>query len=169
MLDASAFYAGAPFAAPGPWQTTPRIIDEVRHIRAAEGLVDTMVQSGRVRVREPGRDREARVREALGRTGDEISAADASVLALALETGSRILTDDYAVSNVAAELRIECVPLMTRGPRERRAWRRACPRCGRATPKSRCPDCDCPTRRKVIRPARPGRRAGAARPGRPPS
>ena len=145
VLDASAFYAGAPFAAPGPWQTTPQVIDEVRHIRAAEGLVDTMVESGRIRVRQPEEAHAARVREALRATGDEVSGADASVLALALQTGSRILTDDYAVSNAAAELRIESVPLMTRGPRGRRAWRRACRSCGRPSRGKECPECGAPT------------------------
>ena len=147
VLDASAFYAGAPFAAPGPWQTTPQVIDEVRHIRAAEGLVDTMVETGRVRVRRPGGQSSARVAEALGRTGDEVSGADASVLALALETDSRILTDDYAVSNAAEELGIASAPLMTSGPRRRRAWRRACPSCGRRARGKECPDCGSPTRR----------------------
>lgn len=147
MLDASAFYAGVPFAAPGPWQTTPQVLSEVRHIRAAEGVIDTMVSVGRVRVREPGSDAAARVGSALERTGDEISGPDASVLALALETGSRILTDDYAVSNVAAELGLRAVPVMTRGPRERRTWRRACPRCGAPSRSRECADCGSPTRR----------------------
>lgn len=145
MLDASAFYAGAPFAAPGPWQTTPEIIDEVRHIRAAEGLVDTMVETGRVRVRRAGKRSSERVAEALRRTGDEVSGADASVLALALETGSRILTDDYAVSNAASELGVASAPLMTAGPRRRRAWRRACRGCGRPARGAECPDCGSPT------------------------
>lgn len=147
MLDASAFYAGAPFAAPGPWQTTPEIIDEVRHIRAAEGLVDTMVETGRVRVRRPGKRSSERVAGALRRTGDEVSGADASVLALALETGSRILTDDYAVANAASELGIASAPLMTAGPRRRRAWRRACPHCGRPARGQECPDCGSPTKK----------------------
>ena len=151
VLDASAFYAGVPFAAPGPWQTTPAVLDEIRHIRAAEGLVDTMVASGRVVVREPGDDARGRVESASARTGDEISAPDASVLALALETGSRILTDDYAVLNVAAELSLRVSPLMTRGPKERRVWRRTCPRCGSVARGPECPDCGSPTKKSYSR------------------
>ena len=148
VLDASAFYAGVPFSAPGPWQTTPQVIDEVRHIRAAEGLVDTMIGAGRVRVREPCAESARRVAGALARTGDEISGPDASVLALADETGSRILTDDYAVSNVAAELGLRTAPVMTRGPAERRVWSRRCPGCGREARGPACPACGLPTRRR---------------------
>lgn len=151
VLDASAFYAGVPFAAPGPWQTTPAVLDEIRHIRAAEGLVDTMVETGRVAVREPGDGARGRVESALARTGDEISGPDASVLALALETDSRLLTDDYAVSNVAAELGLKVSPLMTRGPKERRVWRRACPRCGSAARGPECPECGSPTKKSYSR------------------
>jgi len=52
ILDASAFYAGVPFGADGEWYTTPLVFDEIRHIKRGQDALNTMIDTGRLRVRE---------------------------------------------------------------------------------------------------------------------
>lgn len=155
VLDASAFYAGVPFGADGGWHTTPRVFDEVRHIKRSHGVLDTMIETGRLQVREP---REESVQRAVGaskRTGDfrQLSAGDLSVLALGLEVDGRVVvTDDFAVSNVAKHLGIAVLPIMTAGIRDSGTWIRYCPGCRKNLENQReCPLCGTPPRRKLLR------------------
>lgn len=153
ILDASAFYAGVPFGSGGRWQTTPQVLDEIIHIKKGHGAIEAIIATGRLTVREPaGGFVRAAARAATG-TGDlQLSVQDMSVIALALETGGDIITDDFAISNVAVHLGIRVTPVMTGGIRDAGRWIHYCPGCKKNfRGRTRCPMCDSMLRKKLIK------------------
>ncbi len=83
-------------------------------------------------VREPREEDQVRVEAAAVRTGDAgvLSATDRDILALALELSAVLVTDDFAVQNVAHRLGIETQSIQQRPARAIR-WRYRCSGCGR--------------------------------------
>lgn len=161
ILDASAFYAGVPFRSPGEYCTTPQVYDEVRHIKKDHGALDTLLGTGRLRIMEPRAESvEAAARAAKG-TGDfgQLSGQDVSVIALGLEVGGHIVTDDYAVSNVAGNLGIRACPVMTAGIRDVGRWVSYCPGCGTGQESGKeCARCGTPLKRRLVKGRGKGRR-----------
>lgn len=136
VLDASAFYAGVPFAgwgpAPGaPYVTTPDVYDEVSHIKSSHGALDALIASGRLSLARPMPARIDEARRAAEATGDmpNLSGPDVSAIALCMQTGLGIVTDDYAVSNVMHSLNLGVTPVMTRGISTVMKWLYYCPGC----------------------------------------
>jgi UPF0271 protein len=147
VLDAGAFFLDIPFS--GEIFTVPGVVEELRDLRAKCRL-DLLEQQG-LRVIQPGGGALAEVKTAGRRTGDQgvLSPADESVLALALEIGGNICTDDFAVQNVAKELGIEVQPIQ-----QRRAvkvqWKYRCAGCGRYyRERGECPVCGAQIKRKL--------------------
>ncbi len=139
VLDASAFYAGVPFAgrgsAPGAsYVTTPDVYDEVSHIKRSHGALDALIASGRLSLARPVPARMHEARSAAEATGDmpNLSEPDVSAIALCMQAGLGIVTDDYAVSNVMRSLNLDVTPVMTRGISAVVKWQYYCPGCSYA-------------------------------------
>lgn len=144
VLDASAFYAGVPFASSGRLHTTGDVHGEVRHIKSSHGAIDALIDAGRLVVADPSPASLAAARAAASAAGESgaLSRADMSVVALCHELGGELVTDDYAVSNVAKRMGLAVVPVMTRGTRAPRRWERRCAACSRAMgAEARCRVC----------------------------
>lgn len=147
VLDAGAFFLDIPIS--GEIFTVPEVVAELRDLRA-KCRFDLLEQQG-LRVIQPGDSALAEVKNAGRRTGDlgVLSQADESVLALALEIGGSVCTDDFAVQNVAKELGIE-----VRTIQQRRAvkvkWKYRCAGCGRYYREpGECPVCGAQIKRKL--------------------
>lgn len=152
VLDASAFYAGVPFASPETYHTTPQVYDEVRHIKRSHGALEALIDVGRLVISEPGKEHTESAISAAKRTGDhpELSEQDISVIALCMELGGGLVSDDYAVSNVAKFSGLEVSPVMTGGIRRTGRWTYYCPACKRARPGGReCAGCGGRLRRRL--------------------
>ena len=134
VLDASAFYAGVPVASPQTHHTTPEVYSEIRHIKARCGAIDALIDIGRLIVVAPSPRSVQRILRAARDAGEaaELSRADVSVIALCVQNSGRLITDDYAVSNVAQKMGIMTIPVMTKGRRRFRRWAKYCPACGRS-------------------------------------
>lgn len=106
-----------------------------------------------VNVVEPKKEFVTRVEQAARETGDldVLSRADAEVLALALQLGAVLVSNDYAVQNVASRLGIEWQG--TRGGMEREIeWEWYCPACGRRyARRQECVVCGTETKRRPKR------------------
>ncbi|MDD1674935.1 MAG: nucleotide-binding protein [Methanomicrobiales archaeon] len=146
VLDASFFFAE--YAAEGELYTTPSVIDEIRDTaslcrlerRTVEGLV----------IREAQSPFQESVRSYASRTGDSrrLSPADVDVLAVALELGASVYTDDFSIENVAHALAIPVISLREREARPVR-WKFRCSGCGRyARSEGECPICGAAVKRK---------------------
>jgi UPF0271 protein len=142
VLDTTAFYAGVPYTnTTENLVTTPDVISEVSNERTR-----TLIALSKINVLQASPEHYSKVREAARRTGDnDMSKADLSVLALCLsitDDGNEpiLLSDDFAVENVASRLGIKARPLMTGGIKRAAAWIFFCPACGKTYTKQR-PDC----------------------------
>lgn len=85
----------------------------------------------RIRVDEPSKASVKNVVEASAKTGDILSAADIKLLALALDHKDHgvLMTDDYAIQNVASSLGIRYRGVAMPGIKLRFRWRNYCPIC----------------------------------------
>jgi UPF0271 protein len=92
------------------------------------------------------------VRRAAGETGDadELSETDTRLLATAFELSATLVTDDYAMQNVAEKLDVDVQVIARDGIEEEREWTFQCAGCGREfdDDRERCPICGSDLSRK---------------------
>jgi UPF0271 protein len=93
-----------------------------------------------------------KMRRAAGDTGDggELSDTDVRLLAAAFELDAVLVTDDYAMQNVAEHVGVEVEVIARDGIEEQRNWRFQCQGCGREFDEDheRCPICGSDLARK---------------------
>jgi UPF0271 protein len=154
IYDASAFYAGIPFASTDEGCTTPLVFGEIKHIKQNHGALDVLLETGRLRIIEAGADKVRLVVEHAKKTGDfqEMSEADISAVALALELGGQLITDDFAISNLAKTMSLDVRPAMTRGIRDVGKWSYYCAACEKEfSAVGTCQICGNKLRRKLLK------------------
>ncbi|MFC4359613.1 NOB1 family endonuclease [Halobium salinum] len=92
------------------------------------------------------------VRRAATETGDagELSDTDVRLIAAAFELDATLVTDDYAMQNVAEHLDVAVEVIAQDGISEQREWRFQCAGCGRVfdDEHDRCPICGSDLSRK---------------------
>ncbi|MDM7934877.1 MAG: hypothetical protein QUS08_05750 [Methanothrix sp.] len=143
VADASVFIWGK--RPEGVLITVPAVEAELKDLasRSRLHIVEAHVES-------PSSRSQRRARSAASKTGDisVLSSADLDLLALALEYGAVLATDDYALQNVALHLGLKVEPIGQ--PRIRRELRRVqrCLACGKAFEGEACPDCGTPAQRR---------------------
>jgi endoribonuclease Nob1 len=151
-LDASAFYAGVPFMSSDKYCTTQAVFDEVKHIKKSHGAIDVLLDTGSLQVIDPDKESIQKVKTAARKTGDysRLSQADVSIIALALQLKIALLTDDYAVANVAIALKLSVQSSSSKGIKETRKWIAYCSACGKAfgPNANECPLCGNKLKRK---------------------
>ena len=93
-----------------------------------------------------------RIERAASETGDlaELSETDIRLIAAAFELDSRLVTDDYAMQNVAEKLDVAVEVIARDGISEQRDWLFQCAGCGREFDENRdrCPVCGSSLSRK---------------------
>lgn len=155
VLDAAAFYTGISFLSSDDktFYTTKEVFKEVRHIKSSHSALETMMEAGKLKVKEPTGAQLEKVRSAASKTGDSatLSPADYSIVALALEIDTALVTDDFAVANVASLLGVSVIPA-TPGKKikETRKWIKYCSACAKTFDGAtkECPLCGNILRRK---------------------
>ena len=134
VLDSTAFYAGIPYQGSGRYFTTYLVLEEVRHHNVGSSLIHSRVQ-----VTEPSPESMTRVKTTASKTGDigALSQTDVSLLALALDLahsagGASLVTDDFAVRNVAEVLSIPLAQTSMKGGEWKNiTWKIFCRGCGK--------------------------------------
>ncbi|RNJ80027.1 MAG: nucleotide-binding protein [Nitrosopumilus sp. H8] len=152
ILDASAFYAGIPFSSTAKYHTTPQVYDEIRHIKKSHGALEMLLDTGRLELASPSKESTAAAVAASKRTGDyaQLSGQDISVIALCMELGGELVSDDYAVANVAGYSGIRVAPVMTRGIRRTGRWIYYCPGCKTARSGTECRVCGAQLKKRLV-------------------
>jgi len=156
ILDATAFYAGVPYAGLECYKTTAEVLKEVTHNSKYLAIINTLLDSKRLEIDEPPLDAYQIVKAAAADTKDlvSLSKADLSVLALAVHHSKKgdvvIVTDDYAVQNVAQSLGIPFAPTTSKGIKKQVRWVHYCPACSQTYIDNTrfCPICGTTLRRK---------------------
>ncbi len=154
ILDASAFYAGVPFRSSDDCYTTSLVYDEIKHIKKNHDALGTLLETNRLKIREPNSESTKSAIKASKDTGDfpQLSKQDMSVIALCIETKGEIITDDFAISNVAKNLELKIAPIMTKGIKDVGKWVHYCPGCKtNHSSGSECPACGTPLKRKLLK------------------
>lgn len=150
VLDTSAFIYGA--VPDGELVTPPRVYEEVKDERSKQKL--EFLEG--LTVIEPDTTHVKMIEDTSRSTGDvnRISPADRDLLALAAQEKDsgkdvEILTDDYAVQNIARKLDIKVVPLRQKKIKYRIIWEKRCIGCDRAYKEGEvCMVCGSPLRLK---------------------
>ena len=154
IIDASAFYAGIPFRSSNEFYTTSLIFDEIKHIKKNHGAIDILLATNRLKIQDPSSEFIDIAIEESKKTGDfnQLSKQDVSLIALCLQLKGELITDDFAISNLAKNLDIKVSPLMTSGIKDVGIWIFYCPGCRKNCDSgSECPSCGSILKRKLIK------------------
>jgi len=142
VLDTSAFVAGFdPFSVREEQIAPPKVEEEVKRNAMTLLRFSMAVENGRLKIFAPSQEFMNKVKASATSVGDSffLSETDKQVLALAMEIKARgdtpqIVTDDYSIQNVAKQLGLEYVSLVTFGIKRLLTWIRYCPACHRTYP-----------------------------------
>jgi UPF0271 protein len=154
ILDASAFYAGVPFRSSNDCYTTSLVYDEIKHIKKNHDALGTLLETNRLKIREPDKESTKTAIIAAQDTGDfpQLSKQDISIIALCIEMNGEIISDDFAISNVAKNLGLKISPIMTQGIKDVGRWIHYCPGCRTNHTNGKvCPACGTPLKRKLLK------------------
>jgi UPF0271 protein len=147
VLDSSVFFGD--HVCHGELYTSWSVADELKDL-ASKVRFDLLRESG-LEVRDPETTYVTRAREASIAAGEEeaLSRADTDVLALAVQLEAAVVTDDYALQNVARKLGVAVIPLRQKGTSGIR-WKYRCTGCGRYHKgPGECPVCGSPVKRRI--------------------
>ncbi len=154
ILDASAFYAGVPFRSSEDCYTTSLVYDEIQHIKKNHDALGILLETNRLKIREPDEQSTQAAIKAAKNTGDfpQLSKQDISIIALGIETKGQIITDDFAISNVAKNIGLNIVPIMTKGIKDVGKWIHYCPGCKASYQNGKeCSICGTALKRKLLK------------------
>ena len=154
VLDSSAFYAGIPFSSNEPSYITSLIYDEIEHIKKDHDAIRILIETKRLTVCDPEHRFIITVNDAAKKSGDfpNLSDEDISSIALSLQLEAELVTDDFAISNVAKNLNIKVIPVMTNGIKNVVVWKYYCPGCKTNFSKvAECPRCGNRLKRKPMK------------------
>ena len=154
ILDASAFYAGVPFRSSEDCYTTSLVYDEIQHIKKNHDALGTLLETNRLKIREPDEQSTQAAIKAAKNTGDfpQLSKQDISIIALGIETKGQIITDDFAISNVCKNIGLNIAPIMTKGIKDVGKWIHYCPGCKAIYQGGKeCSICGTPLKRKLLK------------------
>ena len=134
VLDSSAFIDE--YTTDEPIATIPMVREELED--EAGYRFDAREGSG-MRIHIPDPETVERVERAARETGDAetLSRTDVRLLATAFEMDATLVTDDYAMQNVAEKLDVGVDEIAQDGIDERRDWKFQCQGCGRVFDENR--------------------------------
>lgn len=157
ILDASAFYAGIPFASSEQSFTTQEVFDEIKHIKKDHHAIEMILETKRLEILVPESKYINKVLLKSKETGDSqnLSASDISVVALCLQLRGVLISDDFSVLNLAKQLNLSVSPVMTNGIKHVAKWIYFCSGCERTFSMiSKCPLCGNKLSRKLNNPGK---------------
>ena len=147
VLDASAFINE--YHTTNDQATIPMVREELEDESAYR--YDAMEGSG-MHIHIPEEETVERIERAARETGDRetLSETDIRLVAAAFELDGHLVTDDYAMQNVAEKLEVAVELIARDGISEQRDWRFQCSGCGREFDENhdRCPICGSDLSRK---------------------
>jgi endoribonuclease Nob1 len=162
VLDTSALIMGLdPLGLEVEIYSVPEVTEELKDQAGPSYRVAISTSSGKLKIQSPTSQSLKQVGDKAKVLGDRVvlSDADRSVLALALDLAREgrepiIVSDDYAVQNVAEGINVAYQALATLGIRQKFEWTYYCPACFRRYPGGEqevCQVCGTKLKRKPLR------------------
>ena len=128
--------------------TVPTVVLELRDENA---LTTLELMNVSIEPPLPGFIKEVRSKAGITKDSEELSATDIDILAKALEYSSRggiLVTDDFAIQNIALQLGIKVMPAGGRKIKDVLLWEKRCIGCKRRFPQGDvCPVCGSPLKK----------------------
>jgi UPF0271 protein len=116
--------------------TIPEVMEEIKSEKGKQNFNTVSIS-----VKEPSENSLEQVSSESASINSPTSEVDERLLALALDEGSRIITDDKALQNLAMHLGVEFESYMADEVAEKRSWEMVCENCGNKVSGSKCPEC----------------------------
>lgn len=135
VLDANVFMRGKGVSRSDCY-TTPSVMEELES-SSSKLSFDT----SDVHVREPSCDSLERVKQKSSEIESPTSGEDERLLALALDLGAAIVTDDLGLQNLASHLGVDFEAYMGDEIGEQRSWKHVCGNCGGEVSGEKCSKC----------------------------
>ncbi|UCE80762.1 MAG: nucleic acid-binding protein [Methanobacteriota archaeon] len=129
VIDSSALYYGKDLPSEFELIISPGIASELRRHGMGDRL--DLLLATKVKILSPSKESLIQVLAESKASGDltRLSSADKEILALALDLGYELVTDDYSIQNVAAALGVSCRPLDQNGISRTIVWESVCTGC----------------------------------------
>jgi len=127
VLDTSAFISGF-LPEEDEYYTVIEVINELQDDYSKEKL-GYFLNSGKIKIKEPNLDNVHKVYSVLKNTGDRLSLTDIKIVALAIETGSTIISEDYGIQNISSFLGIKFNSIREHGIKKVIYWEYYCIGC----------------------------------------
>jgi len=151
VLDASAFIGGF---LPGDdeYLTVYDVVNELQDDHSKERF-SYFFNSGKIKIIEPKKEFLDQVKMHSEKTGDKISTTDEKLIALALETGSAILSEDYGIQNISSLLGLKFISIRESGIKKIIRWEYRCIGCKKKFSKETaiCDNCGNLIKRRPIK------------------
>jgi UPF0271 protein len=134
VLDTSVLYYGKDLPEGYECMITPGVVRELNKEEMGERL--EMLLATKIRISSPSERSTKRVAVEAEKTGDSrrLSETDKELLALALDLGYELITDDYSIQNLAMVMGIPCRGMDQKGIAEVFEWQAKCKGCGKVFP-----------------------------------
>lgn len=158
VLDTSAVIAGfVPSIIEVRQVTVQEVLNEAKDLYSKLEL-ETAADAGKILVMEPSEEALSEVGKKVSQTGDQVSNTDIKLLALSLDMlragdEPKLITDDYAIQNLASMFGIPFRRVVMRGITEVFTWQMVCPACGKLYSVKRV-ECEACGSRLVRKPAK---------------
>ncbi len=161
VLDTCAILSGfAIHLSDTPQFTTPEVLNELRSDKIGSTTQLPLVNEASIGVSTPDEASMRRVNEVVDKVGEaSLSVTDRSLIALALELKNKgyepvLVTDDYALQNLAAIMDFSFQPYVERGISHRYQWKLICPGCFReyefSTNMGTCSVCGTKLKKRIV-------------------
>ena len=163
IVDTTAFIAGFNvYSVHGEVYSVPEVEEELTGDSISKLRLKMAIEDGRLKLREPSAQALSKARETALEMGDflSLSEVDMKIIALAVQLKNEgympeVITDDYAIQNIARRLNVKYASVITYGIKHQLRWVLYCPACHRKYPpdyKSEiCENCGTKLKRKPIR------------------
>ena len=135
LLDTSAIIRSDLNFSEGIYFITGKVLQELRD-ENIKFMVNSAIKKGNIKIADPREDSIQTVVDSAAETGDikTLSETDIEIIATALEKDLIIVTDDYAIQNVAAKLNLNYETLVQEGIKQKVKWINVCEGCNKKYP-----------------------------------
>lgn len=134
VLDSSVLYYGKDLPEGFECVITPGVVRELNREEMG-GRLEMLLET-KIKVSSPTERSMQRVIAEAEKTGDSrrLSVTDKELLALALDLGYELMTDDYSIQNLAKVMGLPCRGMDQKGIAEVFEWQAKCKGCGKLFP-----------------------------------
>ena len=136
IVDSNVIIHGSKIRNLGEIYTVPGVQKEMRSQDASISIQNSGINLMRAPEQEV-----SKVGQVSDRINSPTSEVDEKLVALALSTNTKVISDDKGVQNLALHLEIEFEGFMEEAITEEREWKKVCARCGRERSKPICCRC----------------------------